>query len=379
MSSEFKYRDKTWLRVRYVDDRMSTTQIAEQCGCDASTITRWLHNHGIETRAGGKKVPDERLTDESWMRKQYDKQLKSSREIANACQCSKATVYRWLRKHGIETGGKERCLADPRLADKEWLRQQYIDEGLKSAEIAEKCDCDPSTVIRWLHNHSIEVRPRGGKGERKAADQRLTDPDWLREQYVGDEKTCSEIADQIGCSESAVQTWVNNHDIGIDQGRYERIEKLRDAEWLREQYIEDERTGHDIADECGCSPSVVYDWIRKHGIETQYNGDNSGENHPRYTGGDTAYGPGWHERKRREVRQRDDHTCRDPRCSVTQSEHIKKYDERLHVHHLRKARDIDDPEERNAKENLITLCRDCHRRWEKMADAGLVPEVFADA
>jgi len=35
----------------------------------------------------------------------------------------------------------------------------------------------------------------------------------------------------------------------------------------------------------------------------------------------------------------------------------------------------DDPEERNAAENLITLCRDCHQRWERMAEAGIRPQI----
>jgi 5-methylcytosine-specific restriction endonuclease McrA len=60
---------------------------------------------------------------------------------------------------------------------------------------------------------------------------------------------------------------------------------------------------------------------------------------------------------------------------VTQSEHIDDHDTKLHVHHLKKARNVSDPEKRNAPENLITLCRDCHQKWEKMADAGLVPEL----
>ena len=117
-------------------------------------------------------------------------------------------------------------------------------------------------------------------------------------------------------------------------------------------------------------------WLNKHDIEARSGGGVlSGEDHPSYKGGPAPYGPGWNRRKRAEVRERDDYTCQDPRCSVTQAEHLDEYGEKLHVHHLRKARDVEDPEDRNGKANLITLCRDCHYHWERISDTGLVPEV----
>jgi len=85
------------------------------------------------------------------------------------------------------------------------------------------------------------------------------------------------------------------------------------------------------------------------------------------------------EKKANEVRERDGHVCQNPKCGMTKYKHRKKYGQNLEVHHLRKAREFDDPEERDAKENLITLCIDCHQRWEQIADAGLVPQVEAVA
>jgi len=264
--------------------------------------------------------------------------------------------------------------------DKQWLRHQYTNKSLTAPEIADKCNCSKRTVYRWLHRHNITTRSGGGDAiaERRAADQRLTDPAWLREKYVKQEKSSREIADKIGCTKGAVQNWVNKHGIETDQHRKEPVDRLRDGQWLREQYVENGKSGYEIAQELGCSTSALYYWVREHGIETQHNGKVSGEDHWFYSGGKIRYGSGWNETKKQNVRRRDQYTCQDPRCSVTQSEHINKYGKKLHVHHLRKARRVDDPEDRNAKENLITLCRDCHKRWEKVADAGLVPQVVTD-
>lgn len=92
-----------------------------------------------------------------------------------------------------------------------------------------------------------------------------------------------------------------------------------------------------------------------------------GENHPHWEGGVVDYGPGWDEHKREQIRERDGRTCQHPGCGMTGSEHRDQFGERLHVHHIMKARQFDDPDKRNSGENLITLCRVHHDEWERLS------------
>lgn len=91
-----------------------------------------------------------------------------------------------------------------------------------------------------------------------------------------------------------------------------------------------------------------------------------GENHPgTWKGGAAPYGPGWNQEKKETVRERDGYKCQD--CGMEQDEHLERHGEKLHVHHIQKARSFDDPAERNDESNLITLCRSCHLgKWEQM-------------
>lgn len=90
------------------------------------------------------------------------------------------------------------------------------------------------------------------------------------------------------------------------------------------------------------------------------------ETHHNWKGGSQPYGPGWNKTKKEAVRIRDQARCQN--CGRTEPEHIEEFGAKHTVHHITPARDIDDPEERNAMENLITLCRGkCHQAWEKMA------------
>jgi len=200
------------------------------------------------------------------------------------------------------------------------------------------------------------------------------DEAWLREQYIEEERSIRDIADECGCSCATVSDWLRRHGIETRNGGDKPITQLRDEAWLREQYVKQERTSRDIADECGCSKSTVLRWLKKHGVEARSFGL-KGEDNPQWNGGTQPYGSGWNKSKRRAVRERDGHTCQAPACSVTQDDHLDRHDEKLHVHHLIKAREVDDPEERNAAENLVTLCRDCHQRWERIAEAGIRPQI----
>lgn len=44
------YRNKEWLKQKYVDEGWSATDISAHCGVSHKTICRWLHKFGIPTR-----------------------------------------------------------------------------------------------------------------------------------------------------------------------------------------------------------------------------------------------------------------------------------------------------------------------------------------
>lgn len=48
--------------------------------------------------------------------------------------------------------------------------------------------------------------------------------------------------------------------------------KYQDREWLTEQYIGEERTMQDIANEFGVTPMCICTWLEKFGIETRSRG-----------------------------------------------------------------------------------------------------------
>jgi len=75
------------------------------------------------------------------------------------------------------------------------------------------------------------------------------------------------------------------------------------------------------------------------------------------------YGRNWEE-QRHAALVRDRWRCQD--CGLEQQDHVEQYGRSLHMHHIRPIRSFETPEDANFLENLITLCQDCHDKWEPM-------------
>lgn len=95
----------------------------------------------------------------------------------------------------------------------------------------------------------------------------------------------------------------------------------------------------------------------------------SGSDNPNWRGGyEPYYGPNWRE-KREQTLRRDGFQCTD--CGLTQEESRNRHDEGLSIHHRIPFREFrengtTDYESANHLENLVTLCRICHKKWEHM-------------
>jgi len=98
-----------------------------------------------------------------------------------------------------------------------------------------------------------------------------------------------------------------------------------------------------------CNTECWYNYIRVHPDQS-----------PNWHGGyQPYYGPIW-DRQAKTARERDGHTCQ--RCGKHQTK------PRLQVHHLKPLRGFESWETANELNNLITLCKSCHRRTESELD-----------
>lgn len=94
-----------------------------------------------------------------------------------------------------------------------------------------------------------------------------------------------------------------------------------------------------------CDNSCYGTWLSEHVV---------GENHHQWEGGNRNYGKKWWQ-IRRAALERDNSECQ--LCEKGTSQIGRKPD----VHHLQRVRDFDDPQDAHTLNNVISLCRSCHR------------------
>lgn len=156
------WQDKERLEFRYVNQRQTLKEIADDWGCHLQTVANWLERFDIERRSRSDYTPD-KLDDKAWLRSAYVDRGLSQNDIAQQLGCAQRTVGNYLDKHGIETDGPGEWQINEICADEEEMRTLYVSEGLDQYKIGERIGVDPSTVNRWLHRHGIETRRRGGQ------------------------------------------------------------------------------------------------------------------------------------------------------------------------------------------------------------------------
>jgi len=276
------YTNSDWLQKQYWKQKRTVAEIGDLAGVSGTTIKRWMDRLDIETRSIPEAQTDgdiEPLKDPEWLEEQYWDREKTLAEIGSELGVTDVAVLSWMMRHGIErrdtTASEVQAEGDVEpLKNPEWLREQYAEKGLSAGEIGEKLGVSKTPVLKYMEEHGIKPRSiaeRNSKGDVTP----LRDAEWLREQYVEQELSQYEVADKLGVADVTVGNWMDRH--GIDpRPAFERnsdgdIQPLRNEEWLREQYVEQSKSTVEIASELGVSTHPVRDYLREYNIEIRSN------------------------------------------------------------------------------------------------------------
>lgn len=176
-----------------------------------------------------------------------------------------------------------------------------------------------------------------------------------------------------------VECWICGSKIEVGEWRVERTNRFVCGDACKSEWASRTRSGEQNplynsveieCDWCGETTTKIPARIERskrdfcsHECHSKWEAENLiGERSPHWKGGRRDYGPGWHEKKRRAVRERDGFECRE--CGKTQTESIEAHGRKLDVHHLVNPAKSINPAVHNAPRNLVTLCIPCHQRRE---------------
>lgn len=121
--------------------------------------------------------------DEEWLRKQYWAKGRSTHKMANKSEAnSNSQIVYWMEKYNIPRRGRGEATAKAmekidlsgggrttvgKYTNREWLKEQYIEEEKTTGEIAKNCDTSRQTIRGWLKRYGLHEPSRNYKPSRK--------------------------------------------------------------------------------------------------------------------------------------------------------------------------------------------------------------------
>ena len=188
--------------------------------------------------------------------------------VRTACEqlnCSYKVLRQSLAIHGLKPKDKTTkfgaSFRSPLLSNREWLVEQLKTKTVN--EIAGMANRGRSMTLRWLKMHGLALPPR-----QRSASKRIKQlsVEQIERAYLRDEQANLESAARaLGVSDRTLAREIKRLGLpikakGRHSGRVTQYQKLRNADWLREQLAT--RTLLDIATELGTNASNV----RQHAI-----------------------------------------------------------------------------------------------------------------
>ena len=206
--------------------------------------------------------------------------------------------------------------------------------------------------------------------------QKPVDEVWLRQKYLVEGVGVTAIARLVRRNTKQVYSWLKGYGIPVPERTWNVLPNKpyhQDREWLRVEYVDNNRTAADIAAQFSVTEADILFFLRKHrivcrtmkeiraakywGLSGETNGmfGKTGELSPVWKGGitperQTFYRSWPWEKARRLLRKRDGGICR--RCGVKKSKDV-----RFCIHHVVSFQVV---ALRADPDNLVTLCAKCH-------------------
>ena len=145
--------DDKEIKKLYINEGLSTIQIGEKLGTNATTIHERLKKQGVKGR--NKRIHDD-LDDEE-IKKLYIEGGLTTIQIGKKLGVSYVTISNRLKKQGIKV--RDKRIRDD-LYDEE-IKKLYIEGGLTTIQIGEKLGVSYVTISNRLKKQGVKLRGRG--------------------------------------------------------------------------------------------------------------------------------------------------------------------------------------------------------------------------
>ena len=267
------------IRSLYLDQGLSTLEIARMLGCSSSTVSRRLRKAGVEIRPPGgvkKKLASKTI------RRLYE-EGRSAPYIASKLGCSTNVVYSRLVGMGVEirsSGGQNKVQLDDDL-----LRELYIERKLSIQDVAKRVGHSPQVVGRHLQRMSVSRKPWEENKRRDLDSSEIA-------RLYGRGLSTYQVANLLGCCYSTISSRLREMGIRV-RTRAEQHRIDVDEDEVVRLYSKCHMTTSEISSILGVSADVVRSRLRENSVPRRPPGHFGSVRVFRHHGHPVKLGSGW--------------------------------------------------------------------------------------
>jgi AraC-like DNA-binding protein len=140
------------------------------------------------------------------------------------------------------------------------LTRLYEQDKWTFVAIATYFSVAPHLVRKLAAEYRIQVAPISTRR------RRVVNADWLRHEYTDNERTLTDIAQEAGISTKRLSTTLKEMGVPVRRGPLTRPRVPITEEWIRQEHVVNERTLTDMAQEAGISTKRLSTIVRGMGI-----------------------------------------------------------------------------------------------------------------
>ena len=159
---------------------------------------------------------------------------------------------------------KDRYKGDSPWMDYDWLYDQYIIQDKRTKEIAEEYGCKQNTIQTWLYKHGIKKKIT--KHFRKPKHQYET-YDYLYHQHIELRKSMAEIARENNVSDDTIRYNLIKNNITPWKSTQKKKYSEEDVDLMVELYCNQKFSANQISKLFETSHKIIINYLKDRGIE----------------------------------------------------------------------------------------------------------------
>lgn len=269
------------IKNMYLKKGLSQQKIASVLGLNQATVSKILIKEGVRSRMTTRKnyTPyNKKDIGREKLKELYLKNNFSTHKIAKLVGVKQITVFRWLKKYGIERRNLSQAQFRFRgkivkKPTKQELYKLYILEKKGEPHIAKMLKTDTTTISNWLKEYGIKRRSAmEAKFVSLGKDIRKPSREELYKWYVKDKMSMPQIAKKLGISVTPLTNWLKEYNIKIRSGSealfnvYGKEIKKPTRSQLKRWYLIEKMSCTEIGKITGASKTTVLSWLQEEEI-----------------------------------------------------------------------------------------------------------------